>query len=97
MNYQPQTQKELTSPGMNTGAMVLGIIGLLMAMIPVFGLSAPSMAIILALLGRGNQMKLSGHGLAGLILGILGIVGNLAFTFLLIIFVMTNAAALGSF
>ncbi len=97
MNYQPQMQKELTNPGMNTASMVVGIIGLLMAMIPVFGLPAPSIAIMLALLGRGNQMQLRGHGLAGLILGILGLVANFAFTILLICFVLANAAMLGSF
>jgi len=83
MYYQPVNEAERTSPGMNTGAMISGIMGLLSCAIPFIGCVVPSVAIILSLLGRGNQMKLKGSGLGGLVMGIIGIVGNVVFTIVL--------------
>lgn len=93
MNYQPHLQTEKTCPTMYTGAMISGIIGLLLCMLPVFGLVAPALAIIFAVLGRGNQFKITGQGLAGLIMGIIGIVGNIVFfIFLMVLFVLMNTS-----
>lgn len=88
MNYQPLNQTERTCPNMNLAAMVFGIIGLLLCFIPVFGLGAPSTAIILALLGRGNTMEMKGQGLGGFVMGILGIIGNLVFTVVIMVAVV---------
>ncbi len=85
MNNYPNMQPELTNPTMNTSSMICGIVGLLLCMIPMFGLCAPCLAVILSLLGRGNQMKVKGSGLAGLIMGIVGIAGNIAFLVLIVV------------
>ena len=79
MNQEFYMQKKLVNPVLNTSAMIVGIIGLLLCMLPALGLVAPALAIMLALLGRGNQLTLTGPGLAGVILGIIGIVGNILF------------------
>lgn len=97
MNYQPLNQNECTCSGMNTASMVAGIIGLLTCVIPFLGTAAPALAILFSLLGRGNQLKIKGQGLAGLILGLLGIVGNIAFLFIIIFFIiLTKSAAFPS-
>ncbi len=79
MYQQPNMQPTLTNPTLNTSSMIVGIIGLLLCMLPFFGMIAPAVAILLAVLGRGNQMHITGRGLAGFIMGILGLIGNVVF------------------
>ena len=91
MYQQSNMQLRSTSPVLNTSAMIVGIIGLLLCMIPGFGTIAPAMAILLAVLGRGNQLRITGQGLAGLIMGIVGLVGNIIFMILYFVaIVMTS-------
>lgn len=97
MNYQPLNQNECTCPGMNTASMVAGIIGLLLCMIPFLGTVAPALAILFSLLGRGNQLKIKGQGLAGLIMGFLGLFGNVIFLFVIVFFILMLKADPGSF
>ena len=91
MNYQPFNENECTCPGMNTASMIAGILGMLVCIIPFLGTIAPALAILFSFLGRGNQMKIKGQGLAGLILGFLGIAGNLVCTILIIFFIIMKA------
>lgn len=79
MYQQPNMQPTLTNPTLNTSSMIVGIIGLLLCMLPFFGMIAPAVAILLAVLGRGNQMHITERGLAGFIMGILGLIGNVVF------------------
>ncbi len=91
MYHQPSMQPKLINPTLNTSSMVVGIIGLLLCMIPGFGMIAPAMAILLALLGRGNELRIAGQGLSGLIMGILGLIGNLFFLiFYFVVIAMTS-------
>ncbi len=69
------------TPGMAIAAMVLGILGILLAW-TLWGVVLPILAVIFGILGRRQAQERGGQGsgmaMAGLIMGIIGIVEFLA-------------------
>lgn len=88
MNYQPITTQQ-SSSSMELASVITGIVGLLLCFMPLFGLISPCLAIMFALLSRGYEMKIKGQRLAGLLLGIIGVIGNVIF-FVIIITAIIN-------
>ncbi len=93
MHHHSLSQPPLASAPLNTCSMIAGIVGLLLIMIPGFGMIGPALAILLSLAGRGNQMEFAGRGLTGIILGIIGIIGNIFFIafYITILFIVNSA------
>lgn len=65
---------------MPTAALTVGIIGVVFALVPYFGLICPAVAMTLALLSRGGNMNTAQKGKAALILGVIGVIIALAIT-----------------
>lgn len=63
-------------------SMILGIISIVLSCCCFLGMILGSLAVILAALSRGDG-KMSGHAKAGLITGIVGMIGSVGGIFLL--------------
>lgn len=78
MDHQPyESGNTFVAPNtgaMPTAALTVAIIGLVFSFIPCIGTICPAVAVTLALLARGGQMKTAGKSKAALILGLLGII-----------------------
>lgn len=68
------------SDGMAEASLILGIIGLIFVAIPLLGTCLSSLAILFSNLSRGGNMKYRGKGLAGNIIGIIGLVISIIVT-----------------
>lgn len=78
-NIDPKPYQSRHSEKMATASMVLGIVATVTSGCVYPALVCGSLGIILALLSRGGEMKLSNQGKIGLILGVLGLISGIAF------------------
>jgi hypothetical protein len=81
--YGSPVQPVAQSNGVAIAALIVGIISVVVCWIPFFGLVPPIVGIILGIIGRRKPVQ-QGISLAGLVLSIVGLVGALVITLLLV-------------
>ena len=94
MDFQPYeiTRQPNTSgnSSLAVAGLTLSIIGLVFSFVPFFGTICPSIAVTLALLSRGGNMKTQGKNRVALIVGVLGILIAIATTVAVIYYLFAN-------
>ncbi|MEG0806538.1 MAG: hypothetical protein RR364_08780 [Lachnospiraceae bacterium] len=75
MDYQPnEINVEVKDSNLETAAIILGIIGVILSCFYLIGLPCSALSILLALLARGRDVKVLGRNRIGLVLGIVGLI-----------------------
>lgn len=94
MDYQPTHTSTNNSIGsestLPSAALVLSVVGIFCSFIPILGTICPSVAIVLALLSRGKEVKLGGKSKVAVILGVMGIVLTIITTIALIAYLLNT-------
>lgn len=96
-NFLMNNNQQQRTNNLAAAALVFGILGCVTIFSVVFGIFFGALALIFALLSRGNSRRFYGPSKAGLILGLIAAIGAMLILFFCIVYIVSFYGSLDAF